>query len=64
MARRKQSEMTYAQRQADENDKFRKQALANAIAEAEDRGVRDTSDIDKFRREQYRQALREAKEAR
>ena len=62
MARRKKSEMTYAQRVTEDNDKFRKDALATALDEP--RLERDTSDIDKFRRDSYKQALRDAKETR
>ena len=59
MARRKVADMTLAQKQARDNDKFRQQARAQAIDEYErlDRG----DDIDKFRRDSYRQALRDAK---
>ena len=59
MARKRVADMTLAQKQARENDKFRADTRAAAIDDYEplDRG----DDIDKFRRDSYRQALRDAK---
>ena len=62
MARKKQADMTLAQRQTLENNKFRAELMAENL-EA-DRTPRDTSDIDKFRKDQYREALRDAKATR
>ena len=62
MARKRVADMTLAQKQARDNNKFRADARAAAIDEYEplDRG----DDIDKFRKAQYREALRDAKAAR
>ena len=62
MPRKKQADMTLAQRVTAENDKFRKQQYAEALDTYQrlDRG----DDIDKFRKEQYREALRDAKASR
>ena len=59
MARKRVADMTLAQKQTRDNDKFRAELRAQAIDEYErlDRG----NDIDKFRKAQYREALRDAK---
>jgi hypothetical protein len=62
MARKKQADMTLAQRQTAENDKFRKEIYAEHLAEAV--ASQPNEDIDKFRKDSYREALRDIKATR
>ena len=59
MARKRVADMTLAQKNARENDRFRNQARAAALDEVAAAPIND--DIDKFRRDSYREALRDAK---
>ena len=63
MARRRKSEMTYAQRVADDNNKFRKEALESALDDTDLHNAGRSNDINKFRRDSYREALKDAKAA-
>ena len=62
MARKKQADMTLAQRQTAENDKFRKTIYAEHLEEVRVAPVND--DYDKFKRDLTREALRDAKASR
>ena len=61
MAKRKVADMTYAQKVAHANDKFRAEALAAALETTDLHNAGRTDDIDQFRKDSYKQALKEAK---
>ena len=61
MPKRKVADMTYAQKVAHANDKFRAEALADALENTELHNAGRTDDIDQFRKDSYKQALKEAK---
>jgi NAD+--asparagine ADP-ribosyltransferase len=63
MPRRKKSEMTYAQRVTDDNNKFRKDALAQALETTDLHNAGRSDDINQFRKDSYKQALKDAKDA-
>lgn len=61
-AKRKKSDMTYAQQVTADNDKFRNELRAQHLNEYQQ--LERSDDITKFRKEQYREALRDAKASR
>ncbi len=62
MARRRKADMTYAQLNAHNNDKFRAELRAQALEEVS--AAPANADITSFRKNAYKEALRDAKATR